>query len=359
MKSNRIVCLLAAFVGCLTACREEEAAVDEGTGAVENIDPAEREAAAKLKVVKDPVQQEKQAFNGATRKLFEERRFEELEKLAAELRAGKTLFRDGSWKIREFYKSFECADEEPAKAWKAVERIHEEWIAAKPASITAQVAQANFLVNYAWFARGSGYASTVSERENFSFEKRLEAALQVLKNSRSFPEKDPIWWQIGLKVALGQGWPAKAFDELLDEAVAFEPQFYGYDFQRAYSLLPRWYGEPGDWETYAMEAAERKGGLGAEIYARIVIGLLPFHGQIFRESKASWPKTKEGLQQLRKKYPDSLELVNHAALLATMACDQAYAKEMFELLGDTYLPSVFPKRTSFAHYRNWARTGSW
>ena len=42
-----------------------------------------------------------------------------------------------------------------------------------------------------------------------------------------------------------------------------------------------------------------------------------------------------------------------------MASDQAYAKEMFDLLGDTYLPSVFPKPASFAHYRHWAETGKW
>jgi len=359
MKSRPLVCLLSVLVVCLTACQEKEAAVEKEAGAVENIDVAEREAAAKLKAVVDPIKQEKDAFNGATRKLFDEHRFDDLEKLAAELREGKSLFRDGSWKIRGFYKSFECADEEPAKAWKAVERIHEEWIAAKPSSITARVAQANFFVNHAWFARGSGYASTVSQRENFSFEKRLDSSLEVLKTCRSFPEKDPMWWNVALTTALGQGWPKADFDKLVEEAVAYEPEFHRYDYQRAYSLLPRWYGEPGDWEAYAMKAAERKGGLGAENYARIVIGMLPFHGQIFRESKASWPKTKEGLQQLRRKYPDSLEFLNQAALLATMASDRAYAKEMFDLLGDTYLPSVFPKPARFAHYRHWAQTGNW
>ncbi len=364
MKSKLPICLLSVLMGCLIGCHKKEVAVDEASaneasGAVENIDATEREAAAKLKVVIDPVQQEIDVFTAATRKLFEERRFEDLDKLAAELRAGKSLFRDGSWKIRAFYKSFECSEEAPANAWKAGERIHEEWVAAKPASITAQLAHANFLVNYAWFARGSGYASTVSERENFSFGKRLDSALEILKSSRSFPEKDPMWWNVALTTALGQGWPKADFDRLLDEAVAFEPEFYRYDYQRAYSLLPRWYGEPGDWEAYALKAAARKDGLGVETYARIVIGMRPFHDQIFRNSKASWPKTKEGLQQLRKKYPDSLAFINEAALLATMASDQAYAKEMFELLGDTYLPAVFRKPESFTHYRHWAQTGSW
>ena len=41
--------------------------------------------------------------------------------------------------------------------WQLQERIHQEWIAAKPRSVTARVACAD----YAWQARGSGYAHTV------------------------------------------------------------------------------------------------------------------------------------------------------------------------------------------------------
>jgi Domain of unknown function (DUF4034) len=361
MKLYQLVCLLPVVMSCLTGCKERNASSAPGhdDGASENIDRAELEAAAKLKAVADPVEREIHAFSVETRKLFDGRRFDELEKLAADLRAGKALFRDGSWKIRQFYTAFEPSDEEPDQTWKAVDQIHREWITAKPASITAHVAHANFFVNYAWYVRGSGYASSVSERENFSFEKRLESALKILQASREFPEKDPMWWNVAITTAVGQGWPKKAFDQIVDEAVTFEPTYHRHDLQRAYSLLPRWYGEPGDWEAYAMKATERKGGLGAETYARIVIFMRPFHEQIFRNSKASWPKTKEGLQQLRAKYPDSLQFTNEAALLATMASDQAFAKEMFDLLGDTYLPSVFPKPERFAHYRHWAQTGEW
>ena len=361
MKPHHSLCLLSVLLVCLSGCDEKSSstASSDDSGGVENIDAAEREAAAKLRKAVDPVEQEIDAFTAEARQMFGSRRFDDLEKLAADLRATKSLFRDGSWKIRQFYVSFERSDEEPDKAWKAADQIHREWIKAKPESITAQIAHANFYVNYAWFVRGSGYASSVSDKENFSFEKRLESALEVLKFSREFPEKDPMWWNVALTTALGQGWPKEDFDKLVEEAVAFEPTYHRHDYQRAYSLLPRWYGDPGDWEAYAMKAAERKGGLGAEMYARIVIGLRKFEGQMFQDTQASWPKTKEGLQQLRTKYPDSLRIINEAALLATMATDQAYAKEMFDLLGDTYLPSVFPKPERFAHYRNWARTGKW
>ena len=361
MKIRRFLCLLPIAISCLAGCKGKgsSSTASKYPRAVENIDQTEQEIAKGLKAVTDPVRQEIDAFKVATRKIFDERRFDDLEKLAADLRANKSLFRDGSWKILHFYESFTLSTKEEDKTWKAVEKINQEWIDAKPGSITAYVAQANFFVDYAWYVRGSGFASSVSDRENFSFAKRLESAFEILRTSRTFPEKDPMWWNVALTTAIGQGWPKADFDHLIDEAVAFEPNYHSHDLQRAYSLLPRWHGEPGDWEAYAMKAAERKGGLGAETYARIVIDLRRYHEQIFRNSKASWPKTKEGLQQLRMKYPESLEFINEAALLATMAEDQAYAREMFDLLGDTYLPFVFRKPESFAHYRHWAQTGTW
>ena len=349
--------VLCALTGCDGKNSDQNASEEPVIG--ENIDEAEREAAKKLQAVADPVEKDIETFNAEIRGLLTAKRFDELEKMAAELRSSKSLFRDGSWKIRQFYVSMEASDDEADKVWKDLNQIHQEWIQAMPKSITAHVAQANFYVNYAWYVRGSGYVSTVTERENYSFEKRLESALKVLQTSRDFPEKDPMWWNVALTTALGQGWPLKAFDELVEEAMALEPTYHRHDYQRAYSLLPRWYGEPGDWEAYALKAAERKGGLGAEAYARIVIGLRSYEGQIFQKSEASWPKTKEGLMILRKKYPDSLRFINEGALLATMASDQAYAKEMFDLLGDTYMRSVFSKPDRFAHYRNWARTGQW
>jgi hypothetical protein len=191
-------------------------------------------------------------------------------------------------------------------------------------------------------------------------EERLAAARKVLEQARQLPEKDPYWWMAALSVALGQGWSKTDYDALVAEAVAFEPRYWGYHTSRAYSLLPRWYGEPGDWEAYAEQAAAAPEGLGAEIYARIVMGVRRYHEKnVFRESKASWPQTRAGLEVMLEKYPRSLDILSNAALLAAMAEDQEMAKPLFEKLGDSYLPSVWRKTERFVHFRNWAATGQW
>ncbi|RYD33681.1 MAG: DUF4034 domain-containing protein [Verrucomicrobiaceae bacterium] len=312
-----------------------------------------------MRVAVDPVEVEIRAFSGEIRKMFNERRYADLEAKAAELRKGQALFGDGSWKIRKFYAALDLPDDARPADWKADEEIHEEWLKARPTSITPHVAMAAFQVGYAWQARGNGYASSVTEKRAHYFEKRLAAAVTALQAGRELPEKDPIWWNIAMSCALGQGWEREDYEKLVAEALAFAPTYHGYDCQCAYWLMPRWYGQEGEWEAYALKAAARKEGLGDEIYARIAIDMIPFFNSVFKESNASWPKTKKGLQEMRRKYPDSVRLINQAALLATMAEDQAFAKEMYELLGDTWHPEVFRRGNSFAHYRNWARTGKW
>ncbi len=326
---------------------------------VENIDDAERAIAAKLEPAKDPVAETINALYLETRPRLENRRFDELEATAAKLRAPGEVFGDGSWKIARFYESFECGEKEPESTWQLHDRLHQEWIAAKPGSITAHVAYASFLIEYAWKARGSGYANTVTKVGLHHFANRLASAQAVLKKAGRFPEKDPIWWLAALRVALGMGYPPAQYDALVAEATRFQPTFWEYDTSRAYSLLPRWYGKKGDWEAYAAKASDRPGGPGAETYARIVIRLRPFHENIFRDSTASWPKTREGLEEMRRKYPDSLAILSNSALLATMSGDRAVAKEMFDRLGDRYLPEIWRKPERFAHYRHWAQTGEW
>jgi len=359
MKAHVLPLLLV--IGLFAACGEKSAAESKaGDGKVaENYSAEERAAAAKLTTVKDPIQEEIRAANLATRMDYNNRRFDALEKKVAQLRAGKEVFGNGSWKIAQFYGALECRDDEPESMWQLHDRIHQEWIAAKPESISARVAYADFLTEYAWRARGTGYADKVTEGGWKLFGERLVAARKVLEEARGLEEKDPYWWMVALTVALGQSWDAGQYEVLMAEAHAFEPKFWNYDTARAYSLLPRWHGEPGDWEKYAEEAAARPDGLGAEVYARIVSRLRGFHENVFRETKASWPKTREGLTEVLRKYPESIGWLSEAALLATMAEDRAWAKELFDRLGDRYLPGIWRKPERLLHYRHWAETGQW
>jgi len=317
----------------------------------------EKATIAKLKPTKDPILEEIYAFRLKMRGLYNNRRFAELEQAAVEIRRTKPVFDNGSWKIVQFYDSFGCRAEEPESMWQLHDRIHQDWIAQFPTSITARVAYADFFTDYAWHARGSGFADKVTKEGWRLFGERLASASKKLAEARWLTDKDPFWWEVALGVALGQHWPKNEYDQLLEQAKAFEPKFWAYDIARARSLLPRWYGEPGDWEAYAEQAAGRPDGLGAEIYARIVMDLHGYYDNVFRETKASWLKVRQGLSEMRQKYPRSFDLLNQTALLSTLGGDRELAKETFGKLGDSYLPSVWGKPERFVRSRKWAETG--
>ncbi len=359
------VLLLAVCLTALPGCerRTGERVLKESgenpPGPVEHIDAKERMAATELEEVRDPVAKEIGKFRAEIRGAFDEERFEFLDEKAAELRKSGALFDNGSWKIHQFYTAlgerFHTGDD----GWRTDIQKYDRWLKQRPESGAAHLGLAELFTSYAWVARGTGYTNTVSDAQWKEFHQRLIGAAEVLAAGEKFTADDPNRFMVGLTVALGQGWEKPDYNALMAEAAKAAPAYWGIDVQRAYSLLPRWHGEPGDWERFAKTVADRPGGLGAEGYARIVISMSPRYGDVFRDSKASWDLTREGLKILRDKYPRTPYFMNCTALLATMARDQELAKASFDKLGDEYDKEVWVKPERFVHFRTWAETGEW
>ena len=45
--------------------------------------------------------------------------------------------------------------------------------------------------------------------------------------------------------------------------------------------------------------------------------MIPYYPDVIRDGKASWKTTRSGLEILRKKYPNSLEILSQVARIAT------------------------------------------
>ena len=302
----------------------------------------------------DKITREIWQFRLKTRSLYNASKFDELEALATQLRAERTRFGNGSWKIDEFYESLGCRSDEPETMWQLHESIHEHWEAAKPRSITAQVAHANFLTEYAWHARGSGFAKTVTKEGWRLLSERLAKAKELLDKSADLEPKCPMWWLAYLSVAQGQGWSRDDFETLFEAAKTFEPEFWWYDITKGYYLLPRWYGHDGDWEYALSLEVDRRKGVGLEAYARVVDKLKAYYKNIFRESRASWAATRDGFELMRQRYPVSLEILSDYCRVACVAEDRAVARKLFDELSGRVLKSTWRDQNNFRRWRNWA-----
>jgi hypothetical protein len=309
---------------------------------------------AHVPAAEDSEMQELKKFYGDTRTLYNNRKLAELESLANDLRASKARFRSGAWKIDHFYTALACRDDEPESMWQLHEKIHHQWKTQFPKSITARVAHAQFMTKYAWHARGSGYAEGVTEDGWRLFNERLASARTILDQSKSLPPC-PVWWSARFTVALGEGVDPADHEALFQEAKKAEPTFFPHDLDRAYYLLPRWHGKPGDWEAAAEAEIERKDGSGHESYARVVNKLSSYYQNIFNESKASWRKTSKGFDEMRIRYPDSKQILNIYCRMAYLAGDRKHAKKLFEEIGPDKLQSCWlHKGREFDTAKAWA-----
>jgi hypothetical protein len=228
-----------------------------------------------------------------------------------------------------------------------------------PASVTARVAAADILVSAAWKARGTGYASEVSE-ENFRlFKERHAAARKILEETEKLPESCPVFYDVLLHLARGQGWEREEYERLFAKAVDLDPLYTDFYVEKAYYLLPQWYGRPGEWEKFAETSAEAvKDPAGMELYARIIWNMSRVYGtkgeDLFKKTDVSWPKMRQGFIEADKRYPGSLITLNGFAWFACLAGDKETAKGLFARLGDGYDPSVWGNPVLYHRWRDWA-----
>lgn len=316
---------------------------------------AQRIAAVELVEARDPIQTEIKRFAAEVRGMFEEERFDELDRMERELVESQALFPDGKWKLTRFYWALgERYDRKPDQ-WVADWQRYVRWIKQNPASLAARTGLGDFFISYAWYGKRSE-GGRLGEK---LFNERLEQAYAVLSEARKLPEQDPFWYMSMARVALAQKWPPERYDALVEEGLKLAPSYWSLATSRPYSLLPKWGGAPGEWEKWADREYAREGGLGAESYARILTMMPDNYNNVFAETGASWSKTREGLVMLRQKYPESGEILNYTAKLAALAGDRELAKEMFALMGNTYVENVWKSPAQVIQFRHWAETGEW
>jgi uncharacterized protein DUF4034 len=301
---------------------------------------------------------EQELFKQRIRFLILHQDYDGLEKMAAEARTSKARFAGGVWQLFVFYETFgESVVPNPTEVlWTNHLQALQQWMEARPQSITAPVAMAEALVAYAYHARGGGLADTVTEEGWRLMHERCEKALAVLNQAAQLPARDPYWYVAMLAVAQAEGFDKDRTRALFNEAVAFEPDFYHY--YRVYTsyLLPKWYGKEGEAEAFVEEASRRVGGeQGAFLYFELSSVLNCQCG--YNEDhmgNLSWPRIKEGYAVMEKLYGSSKLKRNRLAYMARLAEDKTVARQIFASIGDDWDNEVWKNRKLFDEAKTWA-----
>jgi hypothetical protein len=291
--------------------------------------------------------------------LFDEEKFDDLERMAQESRSQKRRLMEGWWELAYFYNKLARENVPQSQDdWQRVLNIAQRWRLAKPQSITPRIVLANAWARFAWYSRGGETNPSVTAEERRLFFRRLAKSRQILEEAESLPVKDPELYHVMQVVARAEGWPRERYETLFRKATQLEPTYYSYYYEKAKFLLPQWYGEPGDVENFAAEAADATHPQEGEvIYALVAcesywsVG----EGEFFQKYKFHWPRIKQGFEDFDKRYPNSMINLNFFCHMACVAGDSETARHLFERIGSNRLDGYWANEGQFEQWKRWSR----
>jgi hypothetical protein len=295
-------------------------------------------------------------YADAIAQLLKREKFAEIDCLADSARGTKARFSGGRWKLRNIYIGLES----PRPGYPTQEdwRLHFEfvrrWAERNPRSITARIALAESYENYAWYARGEGFADSVSDSGWKLLREREAKAMEILNKAAVLRTKCPEWFLAMQRAGRGLGWDLPTVTDAFERAARFEPDYQNYYSFYAVDLLPKWSGQEGDAARFAEQSANKVGGddgdiLYFQIATNVICACQEKDGTYF-----SWPRLQKGFAATEKKYGPSLLNVNYFAMMAVNFQDWVAAEPAFQRIGDDWVKDVWITEQWFTSNRDGA-----
>jgi tetratricopeptide (TPR) repeat protein len=298
-------------------------------------------------------------YEQQVRDFFNVESFEKIDKMADSARANRTRLTGGYWAIHLIYDAlshprhgtFDSTESE----WKLhLDRL-QRWVGQTPQSITAHVALAEATLQYAWKARGGGYANEVTDDGWQAFHERSQTAEKILVDAFNLPVKCPEWYLAMQLVMRSQDMNKEKLTAMFEKAIAFEPDYQYYYRVQAETLLPKWDGEEGEMAVFAGQIADRIGGKkGDIIYYQIATFVNCSCDSRNQPNGMSWPRIKRGYAAAIEQYGTSLVSMNQMAQFAAAAGDPDFAQELLTRIGENWDPDAWHTREYFETVRKWA-----
>ncbi len=324
--------------------------------------------ADKMLVLKTPVSVENEIdidwekLSRTVLALLIQKRYDELDSLAQQLRTSRQCYPNGRWKLDYFYSAF--AKERSAFKEKVGEQdfqsriaMVEGWQKARPQSVTAKIALANLYYSYGWLARGGGYADTVTDQGGKLFEQREETALRLVEEAQKSPVSCPRSYYLQVQIDRDLSKDNEMETAFLASTKKF-PTYKTVYFAKVLCLQPRWGGDEGAWEAFAKQSADKLGGkAGDELYAQLIWAVEATHWyykeNLFRTFKVDYARVHRGFDYLMADNPGSFAVLSEYCFVASRAGDKPTASRMFRQLAGRVDREAWWNEYNFTQWRNW------
>lgn len=282
---------------------------------------------------------EKVEIQKVSMQLFDANQYDALDEFARDYRESQVCYSNGMWKLAYIYIGLEPSEEAMDTAWNERIKKVEAWIEGSPESITPRVLLARLWASYAWKARGADTIDLVPLESLTLFTERLQEALKVLQQSGTLEQRCPLYWSTLQKVALGLGARRSEYDAIFEQATGEFPDYHYFYAERAWYLLPRWYGEEGEFLDDLARNCDTVGGTRGDVIFARTFWLLNGFGsasrdidKIFRVDKQAYERVDRGLESIIKEFPDSTAPTSIRACFSGIAGARQIAIDSFNQL---------------------------
>ncbi|MCD4779449.1 MAG: ankyrin repeat domain-containing protein [Candidatus Omnitrophica bacterium] len=256
--------------------------------------------------------------------------FEALEDIAADLRQGKAGYAEGK-KIHFFYNGITDGFEDIyEKNINLLLSNIKKWGNYSDDSLTQKIAYIAAKIDEAWFYRGGGFSSTVTEEGQRKWKRALKEGRAVGNELESINKTDPFLYECLIRINMGQVNNYKQIKAYVLDALRIDPAYHHVLGNATHAMLPIWGGAEGEVERFAEWAVEQtKENTGYEAYARIAEYVRKNRGnERYHSFNFAYPDYKQGLTDMLGRYPDSLFVKQRLAWIACQTKDKQEAKEI-------------------------------
>lgn len=184
------------------------------------------------------------------------------------------------------------------------------------------LAEAQYWVQYAWAARGNGFASSVTPDGWRLFHERLTKAKELLIKNKEIGSTLPIWYELILSTESGLDRPQEEQNKYFVEGFERYKTFLPLYIVKRNILEPKW---GGSWKSVDdfinWSASNTKETEGLSMYSRLYFGVFDNRlegSNFFNDTLVDWTKFRQGFDDLIRLNPKSQF---HLNVFASMACE--------------------------------------
>ncbi len=282
--------------------------------------------------------------------MLQNKRYDVLEKHLLSLLRDKKREKDGVSSLSQAYTKL-CHVEEGEWSFGARINQFKAWLTQYNSSHFANACLGIVYIDLAWYARGGGYANTITEVSGRIFKINLLSARHHLEKAYSLDQSDAAVPAKLITVATGLGLDRNEMERQFQRAISADPTDHQAYFNKLMYLMPKWLGSKEEMFSFARESVRK-----APPKTRIPMVLPVAHWEMYLRSEGDasyfrdpkiWKEVKEVYQTVTKSFPGANSTLNWFARTAYLAGDYDTAREELKKIGDHWDKDAWGNKNAF------------